>query len=60
MSLNNYLDIFPTRQEPIPPLNQEGYLDRPIVGKIPHPRWTEWLMGFPDNWTCLESVKNTH
>ena len=60
MSLNNYLDIFPTRQEPIPALNQEGYLDRPIVGKIPHPRWIEWLMGFPDNWTCLESVKNTH
>ena len=59
LSLKNYLDIFPTGKTPIPVLNSEGYLDRKVLEKIPNPRWIEWLMGFPDNWTFLEDTSTS-
>ncbi len=32
---------------------QVGLADQ--IGGRPNPRWVEWLMGFPDNWTDLEA-----
>jgi DNA (cytosine-5)-methyltransferase 1 len=51
VSLNRYLHMFPTQQSEIPELNKDGYLvNDNIVGKIPNPRWVEWLMGLPIGW----------
>ena len=43
--------MFPTQQSEIPELKKDGYLvNDNIVGKIPNPRWVEWLMGLPIGW----------
>jgi DNA-cytosine methyltransferase len=52
VSLNRWIEMFPSKETIIPELDDEGYLiNDDIKGVIPNPQWVEWLMGFPLDWT---------
>ncbi len=52
VSLNRYIEMFPTKDTPLLELDKDGYLvNNNISGLLPNPQWIEWLMGFPINWT---------
>ena len=51
VSLNRYIEMFPSSASSIPEIDDDGYLITPInSGLIPNPEWVLWLMGFPKNW----------
>ena len=55
VTLNRYLQMFPTIETNLPELNENGTLKEEIEcrGVYPNPNWLEWLMGFPQDYTKI-------
>ena len=51
VSPNRWVGMFPTKETPIPVVNDGGYLvEGDTRGRVPYYKWVEWLMGFPVGW----------
>jgi DNA (cytosine-5)-methyltransferase 1 len=61
VTLNRYIQMFPSKTSKIPEITDQGYLaNENIVVKSKYslnPNWVEWLMGFDTNWTFVNHIK---
>jgi DNA (cytosine-5)-methyltransferase 1 len=53
VSLNRYVQMFPTSTAPLPALDSNGLLREPLQFRYHlNADWVEWLMGFQQGWTA--------